>query len=93
VDLCIGQAGREVADGRGARLERPVADGEEHSPRPRLDGPPFQGEHQTESQEVGGVQQRLGAAPSSDAGSALDQVRHAASRVLMRAVARLINTR
>ncbi len=36
---------------------------------------------------------RLGAAPASDAGSALDQVRHAASRAVMRGVARLINTR
>jgi 6-methylsalicylate decarboxylase len=36
---------------------------------------------------------RLGAAPPSDAGSALDQVRHAASRALMRGVARLVNTR
>jgi hypothetical protein len=36
---------------------------------------------------------RLGAAPASEAGSALDQVRHAASRVVMRGVARLVNTR
>ena len=36
---------------------------------------------------------RLGAAPPSDAGSALDRVRHAASRALMRGVARLVNTR
>jgi hypothetical protein len=35
---------------------------------------------------------RLGAAAPPDAGSALDQVRHAASSVLMRGVARLINT-
>jgi hypothetical protein len=35
---------------------------------------------------------RLGAAAPPDAGSALHQVRHAASRVLMRGVARLINT-
>ena len=35
---------------------------------------------------------RLGAAPPPDGGSAVDQVRHAASRVLMRGVARLINT-
>src|SRR6516225_8395010 len=36
---------------------------------------------------------RLGAAPPSEAGSALDQVRHAASRAVMRGVARLVNTR
>jgi 6-methylsalicylate decarboxylase len=36
---------------------------------------------------------RLGEAPSPAAGSAIDQVRHAASRVVMRGVARLINTR
>jgi predicted TIM-barrel fold metal-dependent hydrolase len=36
---------------------------------------------------------RLGAAPPLDAGSVLDQVRHAASRALMRGVARLVNTR
>lgn len=36
---------------------------------------------------------RLGAAPPPDAGSALAQVRHAASRAVMRGVSRLINTR
>ncbi len=36
---------------------------------------------------------RLGAAPPSDAGSALDRVRRAASRAVMRGVARLVNTR
>ncbi len=36
---------------------------------------------------------RLGAAPPSDAGSALDQIRHAASRAVMRGVVRLVNTR
>jgi predicted TIM-barrel fold metal-dependent hydrolase len=36
---------------------------------------------------------RLGAAPPSDAGSALDRVRRAASRAAMRGVARLVNTR
>jgi 6-methylsalicylate decarboxylase len=36
---------------------------------------------------------RLGAAPRSDAGSVLDHVRHAASRVVMRGVTRLVNTR
>jgi 6-methylsalicylate decarboxylase len=36
---------------------------------------------------------RLGAAPPPDAVSPLDQVRHTASRVLMRGVTRLINTR
>jgi predicted TIM-barrel fold metal-dependent hydrolase len=36
---------------------------------------------------------RLGAAPPSDAGSPLGQLRHAASRALMRGVARLVNTR
>ena len=36
---------------------------------------------------------RLGAAPPSGKGAALDQVRHAASRAVMRGVARLINTR
>ncbi|HTY31629.1 amidohydrolase family protein [Mycobacterium sp.] len=36
---------------------------------------------------------RLGAAPPPDAGSALDQVRHAASRAVMRGVSRLISTR
>jgi predicted TIM-barrel fold metal-dependent hydrolase len=34
---------------------------------------------------------RLGTAPPPDAGSALDQARHAVSRVVMRGVARLIN--
>jgi 6-methylsalicylate decarboxylase len=36
---------------------------------------------------------RLGAAPPPGAGSVLDQVRHAASRAVMRGVVRLINTR
>ncbi|OBH52900.1 amidohydrolase family protein [Mycobacterium sp. E2479] len=36
---------------------------------------------------------RLGAAPPADAGSTLDQVRHAASRAAMRGFVRLINTR
>ncbi len=36
---------------------------------------------------------RLGAAPPPDAGSALDRTRHAASRAVMRGVARLISTR
>jgi predicted TIM-barrel fold metal-dependent hydrolase len=36
---------------------------------------------------------RLGAAPPAEPGSALDRVRHAASRVVMRGVARLVNTR
>jgi 6-methylsalicylate decarboxylase len=36
---------------------------------------------------------RLGAAPPSETGSALDQVRHVASRAVMRGVARLVNTR
>ncbi|OBG19299.1 amidohydrolase family protein [Mycobacterium sp. 852002-51057_SCH5723018] len=36
---------------------------------------------------------RLGAAPPPDAGSPLDQMRHAASRAVMRGVARLINSR
>jgi predicted TIM-barrel fold metal-dependent hydrolase len=36
---------------------------------------------------------RLGAAPPPAAGSAIDQVRHAASRVVMRGVVRLINSR
>jgi hypothetical protein len=36
---------------------------------------------------------RLGAAPPPDDGSPLDQLRHAASRALMRGVARLVNTR
>ena len=36
---------------------------------------------------------RLGTAPPSDAGSALDHVRHAASRAVMRGVMRLVNTR
>ena len=35
---------------------------------------------------------RLGTAPPPDAGSVLDQVRHAVSRVVMRGVARLVNT-
>jgi hypothetical protein len=35
---------------------------------------------------------RLGTAPPSDTGSAIDQVRHTVSRVVMRGVARLINT-
>ncbi len=35
---------------------------------------------------------RLGAVPPPDAASPLDQVRHTASRVLMRGVSRLINT-
>jgi 6-methylsalicylate decarboxylase len=35
---------------------------------------------------------RLGAAPPSDAGSVVDHVRHAASRAVMRGVARLVNT-
>jgi 6-methylsalicylate decarboxylase len=39
-----------------------------------------------------GLFPRLGAAPPSKAGSALDQVRHAASRAVMRGVTRLINT-
>ena len=36
---------------------------------------------------------RLGAAPPSDAGSALAQVRHTVSRAVMRGVVRLVNTR
>jgi hypothetical protein len=36
---------------------------------------------------------RLGTAPPSATGSPLDQVRHTASRIVMRAVARLINSR
>jgi 6-methylsalicylate decarboxylase len=36
---------------------------------------------------------RLGAAPPEEVGSALDQVRRAASRAVMRGVARLVNTR
>jgi 6-methylsalicylate decarboxylase len=36
---------------------------------------------------------RLGAAPPPDAGSAIEQVRHTASRVVMRGVVRLINSR
>jgi 6-methylsalicylate decarboxylase len=36
---------------------------------------------------------RLGTAPAPATGSALDQVRHAASRAMMRGVARLINTK
>jgi hypothetical protein len=36
---------------------------------------------------------RLGAAPPSDAGSVVDHVRHAASRAVMRGVARLVNIR
>ena len=36
---------------------------------------------------------RLGTAPPSDTGSTIDQVRHTVSRVVMRGMARLINTR
>lgn len=36
---------------------------------------------------------RLGAAPPSESGSALDRVRHTASRAVMRGVVRLVNTR
>lgn len=36
---------------------------------------------------------RLGTAPRSDAGSTLDQVRHAVSRAVMRGVVRLVSTR
>jgi predicted TIM-barrel fold metal-dependent hydrolase len=36
---------------------------------------------------------RLGTAPPSDTGSAIDQVRHTVSRIVMRGMARLINTR
>jgi 6-methylsalicylate decarboxylase len=40
-----------------------------------------------------GLFPRLGSAPPSVAGSSLDQVRHAASRAVMRGVARVINTK
>jgi 6-methylsalicylate decarboxylase len=36
---------------------------------------------------------RLGTAPAPDPGSAVDRVRHAASRAVMRGVTRLMNTR